>query len=33
MSKKENRSNYCDEICTNEERLGRGSKEVNVEKS
>jgi len=29
MSKKENRFNYCD----NEERLGRGSKQVQVEKS
>jgi len=34
MSKKENLSNYCDnEICTNEERLGRGSKHVHVVKS
>jgi len=34
MSKKENRFNYCDnEICSNEERLGRGSKQVQVEKS
>jgi hypothetical protein len=32
MSIKEPRSNYCDEICTNEERLGHGSKHLIGEK-
>jgi hypothetical protein len=33
MSKKESRSNYCDETCANEEMVVRGSKHVHVEKS